>query len=151
MHGWFVRAGLLGLVATLVGIMPGVAPAQAVSETEPVAVPRAVRWDPRGAGVVGESSSGIVYSREADPTSPTLRGDGETYLRAADGTETPLDAQATRVYGDRLIGWSSSTQVHSRVLPSGEPEVTYVPDGYSLITMTGDGLLLGYGAYGDRS
>ncbi len=151
MHGWFVRAGLLGLVATLVNIIPGAAPAQAVSETEPVAVPRAVRWDPRAAGVVGESSAGIVYMREGEPTSPTLRGNGETYLRAADGTETPLDDQANRVYGDRLVGWSNATEVRSRVLPSGEPEVTYVPDGYSLITITGDGLLLGHGPYGDRS
>ncbi len=151
MHGWFVRAGLLGLVATLFNIIPGAAPAQAVSETEPVAVPRAERWDPRAAGVVGESSAGVVYTREGEPTSPTLRGNGETYLRAADGTETPLDGPATRVYGDRLIGWSNATEVHSRVLPSGEPEVTYVPDGYSLITITGDGLLLGHGPYGDRS
>src|SRR5512144_2216166 len=117
MHGWIVRVGLVGLVATLVSVVPGATPAQAVSETDPVAVPRAVRWDPRAAGVVGESSTGIVYTREADPTSPTLRGDGEIYLRAADGTETPLDGPATRVYGDRLIGWSSSTEVRSRILP----------------------------------
>lgn len=149
MHGWVVRVALMGLISAFVTAVPGVVPAQAVDETETVDIPRAVRWDPRRAGVVGESSAGVVYIREGEPTSATLPGRGEIYLRGADGTETPLDGPAARVYGDRLVTWWNSAEVHSRRLPDGPLEATRVPDGYRLITVTGDGVLLSAVPSGD--
>ncbi|MGH3329707.1 MAG: fibronectin type III domain-containing protein [Nocardioidaceae bacterium] len=150
MRGWVCRLGLLSLVAALFTASPGVAPAQAATESEAVAVPLNLRGEPRAGGVVGEGPAGLVYMREAEPTTASSIGAVETILRAPDGTETVLDGPVGRMYGDRLVTNAGSSAVRSRILPDGEWQTLQVPAGFELVATTGDGLLLVHGVWEDR-
>jgi len=138
-----IAALVLALVVTGLSPLALIRPA-AAADVVIVEVPTASRVDPRGISLVGETATqGVVVSREREDTNPSW-GTYEPLIVAGDGTTSPAGRVVVDAFGDRLVeapsGWSDSV-ITSRLLPDGEWVGRTLPQGYTLVDVTADGIL----------
>ena len=137
-----------GFVAAAV-VLAGISPAALSSRAEAadvvtIDVPTATRVDPRGVELVGETATqGLVLWREQDDLKPSW-GDYAGLTVHPDGTTAAVGPGPAEVFGDRLVQapyGPFDPKVTSRVLPDGDWTDRALPQGYTLVDYTADGIL----------
>lgn len=149
LHGRRTRARVLLTVwaALPVLALQALSAAPAAAE-EPVVsvvdVPRAERWSPREADVLGANDAGFLYLVAGDAGAQygyTARF--RTYDGSSDAPVTGV-AETAELLGDRIVQSYASASprlVHTTVLGSGEWQHLQVPDGTAYVGATEDGML----------
>lgn len=139
---WRARASVL-VVTVAAALLPLGLPPATAGDVVIVDIPTTPREEPRGIELVAQTDTyGLMIRREADHDEVSW-GRSEPWLLGRDGLDS-LEADDLDAVGDRVVNGSYSqfsTILRSRLLSGSEEDQVALPDAYTLVDYTADGVL----------
>lgn len=136
---------MVAAAVVLAGMSPAALSSRAdAADVITIDVPTASRVDPRGVALAGETATqDLVLWREQDDLNPSW-GDYAGVIVRPDGTTAAVGPAPVDVFGDRLVQapyGQLDAKVTSRVFPDGDWTDRVLPQGYTLVDYSADGIL----------
>jgi len=139
---------VIGVLVAAALTVPGVAGATDPSSATVVDLPTGIRSMPRGVWPIGNTTDGhTVFDGEQDPLYSS-GGFTEHDLVSSTGTVSTLDSSVEAAVGNRLVQSHTDASVTSRLVSDSSWSTKTVPDGYTVLNYTADGILVRTGVQG---